>query len=838
MRGLSRGATRHTIAPDIVSGYPLNPQREWMSIVVPEGTTNLFRNPSWETGTGRWTQTSDGAGAAYTRSAEAQCRGVYCARLTIGTGGTFNQLVGRSVTIGVQYAISFHVRRPNREPVSLTNLRAAVNNTTVAFTDIAYIAGGWWRVSLVFVATATNSVGIRILDTPGSIWYVDAAQLEEKAFMTTYCDGDEAGLMPGEQAFRWNGAAHDSTSTRSATTGAGGRIVALALFGATILALMGLGAPTVNNVITPLGLIDGGLYQRSIRPERSFSVALQFDTPDRDPSLMSKRRGALRAILAHDRVGDPQPVRLLFQRYEGKVAVGDQVASDVLYAGGLEEATDNLYGERVAVQFTQYLPLLAGGADVGTVLDTREEPTIAYVAIRNRETGTWSGLASLDALPLALVFGPDRHLYAGGNFTTPGTRVAAYNFDTAAWETLSTGLAQQVNALAFAPNGILYAGLNAAVTIGPNTGSVVQWDGATWSVPAAGNSDVVQALAYDPTRDRLYATGATAGNTTLRYLNAGAWTTVTSGTGGGTGNALAYSQARDRLYVGGSFTNLTGVGTYDAIVQYTGTAFAEMAGGANNTVHALSLDPDNQLYAAGIFSTIGGVSATGFATWNGQVWDALTGLTGTGVVTAPRVAFDPVQRELWGAGAVIGQVPGSFIPVAIWRDDNVLQLPGALFVVDTNRVSAIAHGENANAVAYNVSGTYPTAGRTVVTNSGTIPVSPTIRMQGVTAAGVTVYQIINWTTGKQLAFKLTVYIGEVITLDLTPGQVQMISSARGDITSLVLPSSDFDFVLAPGPNEIYAFTTDPATFPVTITMSYTPGYLSLDDATLAPEVLP
>lgn len=830
---------QHRNAPEIVSGYPLNPQREWLDIVVPEGTTNLFRNPSFETNTGNWTASGDGAGATLARTTDAQFRGAYAASLTIGAGGSYAQIVGPSISIGVTYAISFHVRRPGGGPVTLADVRAVFNNTTQAFQRIAYVADGWWRVWAVLTATATNAPGIRVLGAAGDVWHLDACQLEANDHVTTYCDGDQAGSAPGEQppAFRWNGTAHASTSTRSATTGAGGRVVNLADFGATILAIQGLGAAAVNNVITPLGLIDGGLYQRSIRPERSFTITVQFEA-GRDPTLLSKRRGALRSILAHDRVGDPQPVRIAMQRYDGAQAVGDRIELDVLYGGGLEESADNLYAERAAIQFIQPRPLLRGAADAGVTLDTREDVSIAYLAVRDRETGAWAGLGSLNAVPLALVFGPDRKLYAGGTFTAPGTRVAAYNFDTAAWETLDSGLGQQVNALCFGPDGTLYAGLNAAVTIGPTTGSVVAWDGAAWAVTATGNSDVVQALAYDTRRDRLYATGATGGNTTLRYLSAGSWTTVTSGTGGSTGYALAYDPRRDRLYLGGGFTNLTGVAEYDAIVQYNGTAFAQLAGGANAAVRSLSLDPDGNLYAAGNFTSVGGLTATGFAVWNGQGWDVLDGLTNSGLAGQPRVAYDPVLREVWASGGEIGLVPGSFIPVAVWRADDLLTLPGALFVVDTNNVPAIAFGEDVVAVAYNVSGTLPAAGATTITNAGTLPSPVRLVFDGVTRANTVVYQIINYTTGKQIGFSLTMFPGEVVTLDLAPAQARITSSVRGDLSDAILPSSDFDFAIVPGENVIYAFTTDPDTFPITVALAYAPRYLSFDDATLAPPVLP
>jgi hypothetical protein len=71
----------------------------------------------------------------------------------------------------------------------------------------------------------------------------------------------------------------------------------------------------------------------------------------------------------------------------------------------------------------------------------------------------------------------------------------------------------------------------------------------------------------------------------------------------------------------------------------SGGAWAEMAGGANNTVRRLAKSPSGLVYASGFFTNLGTASGDYIASWNGTAWAALASGTG-GVTRALAVAAD------------------------------------------------------------------------------------------------------------------------------------------------------------------------------------------------------
>ena len=80
----------------------------------------------------------------------------------------------------------------------------------------------------------------------------------------------------------------------------------------------------------------------------------------------------------------------------------------------------------------------------------------------------------------------------------------------------------------------------------------------------------------------------------------------------------------DDVYIAGTFTEVGGVSTapLNMIARWDGTTWTSL-GGANDWIFALALAPDGTLYAAGRFTQIGGVAATRVAMWNGSTWAAM-----------------------------------------------------------------------------------------------------------------------------------------------------------------------------------------------------------------------
>jgi hypothetical protein len=87
-------------------------------------------------------------------------------------------------------------------------------------------------------------------------------------------------------------------------------------------------------------------------------------------------------------------------------------------------------------------------------------------------------------------------------------------------------------------------------------------------------------------------------------------------------DALAVSGTN--LYAGGLFSTAGGV-TANGIAKWDGSAWSALGSGMGGTypwVSALAVSGTN-LYAGGYFTTAGGVSANGIAKWDGSAWSAL-----------------------------------------------------------------------------------------------------------------------------------------------------------------------------------------------------------------------
>lgn len=117
-------------------------------------------------------------------------------------------------------------------------------------------------------------------------------------------------------------------------------------------------------------------------------------------------------------------------------------------------------------------------------------------------------------------------------------------------------------------------------------------------------------------------------NAILKRDSTGNW--VAMGTGGN-GLVRAITVGLDgRVYAAGGFTSMGGVANTSRIAYWDGSAWNAMGTGANDTVWALAVGPNGDIYAGGEFTSMDGVANTArIARWNGSAWFAL----GTGVTT-------------------------------------------------------------------------------------------------------------------------------------------------------------------------------------------------------------
>lgn len=327
------------------------------------------------------------------------------------------------------------------------------------------------------------------------------------------------------------------------------------------------------------------------------------------------------------------------------------------------------------------------GADLyvgGDFTQVNGQP-VNYVA--KWDGAAWSGLgAGLNNQVWALALrGTD--LYVGGRFSTAGGALASNvaRWDGTAWRPLGAGITSNngtVSALAFDGPDVYVCGQFGAAG-GSVANNVARWNGTTWSDVGAGPSYAFRALAFrgadlylggqfsavggvgatgiarrsagtwqalGPGLNDLVSAVAVHGPDTYvggRFLQAGgvaahyvakwngsAWSPLGTGAAEGVNNsvdALVVASNGD-VYVGGYFTQAGGVAA-NYVAKWNGTSWSPVGAGTNSPVFALATAGTGEVYAAGAFTQAGGVAANYVAKWNGSAWSALgTGVTGQ---TAP-----------------------------------------------------------------------------------------------------------------------------------------------------------------------------------------------------------
>ncbi len=373
---------------------------------------------------------------------------------------------------------------------------------------------------------------------------------------------------------------------------------------------------------------------------------------------------------------------------------------------------------------------LAGGLDVSGIALWNGD---SWSSVGGGVSGGDSSSPGVFALTLFDDDGDGPHLpalYAGGIFNTAGGVFAdsVARWDGSSWSGLGSGMSNS-----FWPPGVfalctfdddgdgpaspaLYAGGQFSHADLVAVGNIAKWDGTAWSALGSGIysappvAPFVYALAvFDddgegPNPTALYVGGSitTAGG--VSASNIAKWTPPNgsgpgywSAVGGGTDGSVTALVVFDgdgpgadppALYAGGVFTTAGGVDA-NHIAKWDGTAWSALAGGTDGYVARLTVFDDDgpgshgeALYAAGSFTSAGGVSTNHVAMWDGTAWSALgsgtaglasallpfdddgSGPHSSALLVAAGLAFysaSPYQVQKWNAP--VGPMPGSWSPL-------------------------------------------------------------------------------------------------------------------------------------------------------------------------------
>jgi hypothetical protein len=589
---------------------------------------------------------------------------------------------------------------------------------------------------------------------------------------------------------------------------------------------IGTGLPPITNTVDSYAILPGGELNAIKVQSRIFT--LPGTLSGTSTSNLHARRQDLLNVLKPNAVPEdasgPQPVRL---RYTG-ATVQKQIA--VHYEAGLETSIDATLEcwERVAIRFLADDPYWYEIGDSADVLDSNDNATLRHIAARLRATGLWDDLNtaanptvfnSIDAIAV----GPDGIIYVGGDFTGWNNQagrdyIAQYNPQTDTWANVGPGgtFNGAVFALAFAPNGDLYAG-GAFQNVGGGAGDyVAYWNGANWIPVAAGGTPNVYSLTFglDGT---LYIGGnfinwAGLGVNGIVSWNGVAYVAIGTMAGGiptSDVNSLA-TAPNGNIVAGGDFVTAGGV-TVNDIAEWNGTAWSALGNGFNLDVNVVAVAGDGTVYAGGSFTQDGAavVTLSYIARWNGTAWSQL----GTGL---NNICFEVelAPDNMLYAGGTFTSAGGITLAdrVAKWNGASWAQLDVDLPGAPSVTALAVGPADPVIPTNYDVWVGFSTTGLgnfaddLTMANDGTERAFPKFVISRIGGTSAVLEEIRNETTGLELLFDYRLLDGETLTIDLTPTNKSVASNFFGPRLDAVLANSDFGaFSLLPGNNLITCF---------------------------------
>ncbi len=309
----------------------------------------------------------------------------------------------------------------------------------------------------------------------------------------------------------------------------------------------------------------------------------------------------------------------------------------------------------------------AGGVPVNNIVDY------------NTVSKTWTALGSgvnngVDSQVWTMIsFGGN--LYVGGQFTHAGGIAANFiaRWDGTSWHALGSGLDDFVYTLAIS-GGNLYVGGRFMNAGGDTANLIAKWNGTSWSKVGVSKTDLAGTYVYSilASGTSLYVGGSfsTASAITVNGLtkwNGTAWSAVGPGTSGSVTSLLFWGT---KLYAFGGFST-AGLITVNnvAVIDTSTNAWTALGTGLNvGTNGVVYLEPsisNGKLYIAGEFSTAGGTSTFGIASWTGTNWSSLGGSTNapSGRVNALAIS----GTNIYVGGSFLTAGPGQANNIAVYN---------------------------------------------------------------------------------------------------------------------------------------------------------------------------
>lgn len=487
--------------PDIQKGYIFNPQKSFFSVIVPEETTNLIYNPE----TAHLDDFSvTGDDATIVLDTDEILFGISSAYVTLPLASYMTYDLITSLIPDTLYTFSVYMKGYGTVRLEIYNETADAIHATGRVIDLS--PDLWTRYILKFNTPdmgVMEAANIRILGlNPNSTFWVSGLQLEQKPYATTFCSGNQSGLITGEtpRPYFWTATPNQSPSIRLATTRDGGKIVSLETLGLHVTGFNGTGLPEFNIISTPVASGIGSVYSASVIESRDIEICGVLMSPTVKSFFCS------RAMLSHSMQpnisGNSQPLKLLYSVYECEKQVCQQLEILAAYTSGLEGDISSLLGEEICISFTMLDPLFKALGNNAKTLNVFKEVTDYTGPVGTDINGEWQTMPAIEDLfgdngaTGDITIGPDNNLYIGGaSNTSPGDGSMIARWNGIGWDSIGkayladgTTLTEGANVSVIipGPNGTLYVGGHFKA-IGNTNGvvSVTDGDGAETATAAS-----------------------------------------------------------------------------------------------------------------------------------------------------------------------------------------------------------------------------------------------------------------------------------------------------------------------------------------------------------------
>lgn len=800
-------------------------------IINPEETINLFTDPRFGAADPdtAYDISGDGGTPDVTRVTTDRWAGTGCASFDLDGGTT--TLLALNVTATVSsYTISAMVKRAGGGIVTNSQCQARIGPSIDDWDSITERENGWWYC----IRTAIPPVGLRTfgIEALEDGLLVDAIQLENKAYATTYADGDLIGHRDlaggGIFGYRWdNGNANASTSTRHAEERSGGRIRDLVddLSGIRVDWPTGIEMPSPLHQVTPFAISPGGTRDFTKLNPRIFDVPLIFEGAG--AASLQLRRLQFKDLIKLDLVHPEQPFTLQFTRDEKTIEL------DCYYQGGLEgNALESFRVEKSVMRLLSENPYWRGIQDNAAALAGSASVTASRI-LRTTGAGLWEVLGTGANGIVKAIVETSTDIFIGGDFTTAGgvtvNHVARWNKSLSTWNALgpggTKGTNDDVRALAVSNDeNTLFIGGDFTAAGGTAFNYFVQYDIAGDTFSGVGEAEpvlnfIVLGLVVD-SNDKVYAVGAfttgkAAGGGAITLNRIGifdpastGWLNITDGTIGLDAIGWAIDIDGDILYIGGEFETF-GTVTVNRIAKYTiaTDTIEALASGINQDAYSITVGNSGVIFAGTTVASggAGGVTVVGLIKWNGTSFEDMD--VGQGAEITQAVAWDADNQRLYLGGSfteAVGDIDVDL--VAYWDGNNFRDLEVDLKSI-SGTVWAIEKRNESIVFGFNDSGSVLLPATTTVTNEGMSKAYPTLEIAGPDD----VVSITNVRTGAKIEFTAQSSSGillgsnEILKVVLEPGRREIFSNFRS--SSILMPNvtrdSDWsNWALLPGTNDI------------------------------------